>query len=368
MLLYSLLHLTGYGLDARGAEAVPAVGLADARPPRVRPDARASRPRPGRSARASRTRSAWPSPSGASRASSTGRATTSSTTGRTSSRPTATSRRASPPRPRASPATSASASSLVLYDDNHIQLDGPTDDGLVGGRPRALRRVRLGHAAGSRTATTSRRSRRRSRRRDADDRADAHRGPDPHRLRRAEQAGHPEGPRLAARRGRGPARQGGLRLGSRRALSTSRRGARAHAERPCRRARSWSTSGRRATTRTRDAYPDEAAELRRRIAGELRRDGWDAGAARPSRRARSWPRARRARTRSRRSRGPRAGAVRRLGGPVRIEPDGHQGRGRLRGRTSRGGTCGSAFASTRWAASRTASRITAGSSPTPARS
>ena len=36
MLLYSLLHLAGYDLHARGAEAVPPVGLADAGPPGVR--------------------------------------------------------------------------------------------------------------------------------------------------------------------------------------------------------------------------------------------------------------------------------------------------------------------------------------------
>ena len=46
-----------------------------------------------------------------------------------------------------------------------------------------------------------------------------------HRLRVPEQAGHPEGTRVAARGGRGAPDQGGLRLGSRRALPRARRGA-----------------------------------------------------------------------------------------------------------------------------------------------
>ena len=49
----------------------------------------------------------------------------------------------------------------------------------------------------------------------------------PHRLRLAEQAGHPDGPRLAAGRGRGAPDQGGLRLGPRRPLPGARRGGRA---------------------------------------------------------------------------------------------------------------------------------------------
>ena len=40
MLLYSLLHLTGYDLLARRAQALPPVGLEDARAPGVRPHAR----------------------------------------------------------------------------------------------------------------------------------------------------------------------------------------------------------------------------------------------------------------------------------------------------------------------------------------
>ena len=54
---------------------------------------------------------------------------------------------------------------VALYDDNHIQLDGPTDDGLVGGRRQRGSRPTAGTPSASRTATTSRRSPRRSRRR-----------------------------------------------------------------------------------------------------------------------------------------------------------------------------------------------------------
>ena len=55
----ALLHLTGYDLADRGAQALPPARLADAGPSGVRPRRRASRRRPGRWARASPTRSAW---------------------------------------------------------------------------------------------------------------------------------------------------------------------------------------------------------------------------------------------------------------------------------------------------------------------
>ena len=59
MLLYSMLHLSGYGLTIDDLEALPPVGQPDGRPPRVRGTLRASRPPPGRSGRASRTPWAW---------------------------------------------------------------------------------------------------------------------------------------------------------------------------------------------------------------------------------------------------------------------------------------------------------------------
>ena len=36
---------------------------------------------------------------------------------------------------------------IYLYDDNHIQLDGPDGDGLERGRAAAIRRLRVAHAA-----------------------------------------------------------------------------------------------------------------------------------------------------------------------------------------------------------------------------
>ena len=64
----------------------------------------------------------------------------------------------------------------------------------------------------------------------------------------------------------------------------------------------------------------------------------------------------------------RARALRWRRRPVRVEPDRRQGRAELRGRRSPAGTSASASASTRWAASPTASPTTAGSSRTTPRS
>ena len=55
------------------------------------------------------------------------RARARSTTTSTCSPPTATSWRASPPRPARSPATSSSATSSLIYDDNHISIEDDTD-------------------------------------------------------------------------------------------------------------------------------------------------------------------------------------------------------------------------------------------------
>ena len=64
MLLYALLHLTGYDLPMEELQALPPAALEDAGPPGVRPYARAWKPPPVRSGRASPTPSAWRSPSG----------------------------------------------------------------------------------------------------------------------------------------------------------------------------------------------------------------------------------------------------------------------------------------------------------------
>ena len=66
-----------------------------------------------------------------------------STTTPSSSAATATSRRASATRRRRSPATSASAGSSTIYDDNHISIDGPTELALSDDAAQALRGLRL---------------------------------------------------------------------------------------------------------------------------------------------------------------------------------------------------------------------------------
>ena len=86
-----------------------------------------------------------------------------------------------------------------------------------------------------------------------------------------EQAGHPEGARRAARPRRGAPHQGGLRLGPGQDVLRARRGARLfrraidEGERPGRR------RGSRGSTAYAEAFPAEAAELKRRLAGRLAR-------------------------------------------------------------------------------------------------
>jgi hypothetical protein len=79
MLIYSLLHLTGYDLPIEELRA-SARSAPGPRGTRRTSSPRGSRRRPARSARASATRSAWRSPSGCSPRASTGPATRSSTT------------------------------------------------------------------------------------------------------------------------------------------------------------------------------------------------------------------------------------------------------------------------------------------------
>ena len=145
------------------------------------------------------------------------------------------------------------------------------------GRPRAVRRLRLAHRSGSRTATTSRRStaaieaaqRRRP--------AVAHRRADAHRLRQ------PATSRTRQKAHGAPLGDDEVRLTKEaygwdpgRARSTCpTRSREACCARPSTAARRWSREWERALDRLRDAYPDEAAELRRRLraAGCARRLG-----------------------------------------------------------------------------------------------
>ena len=301
MLLYSLLHLTGYDLTLDDLKAFRQWGSMHARPPGVRPDAgrrgddRAAGP--GLRQRAS----AWRSPSGGWRTSSTGdgHAIVDHRVVRDRAR-TATSRRASP-REAASLAGHLRLGKLIyLYDDNHIQLDGPTVDGLERGRPRALRRLRLAHPAG------------RGRQRHRGDRGRDRGAP----RRTTAPASSPSGPTsaTAARTGRTPRRRTASPLGEDEVRLTKEAygwDPDAHVLRP-RRGRA-STSRRVvgrgetlvddwdavATRRYRDAFPDLAAEFDRRLQRQLRPTAGTAASS-ATRPARSWRRATRARRRSRR--------------------------------------------------------------------
>ena len=85
-------------------------------------------------------------------------------------------------------------------------------DGLVRGRPQAVRGIRLAHQSG-RGRQRHRGDRGGDRSRQRGRAAEPHRRPDPHRVRQPEQAGLAEGARRAARARRGPPDQAGLRLG-----------------------------------------------------------------------------------------------------------------------------------------------------------
>ena len=213
MLLYALLHLTGYDLPLERAQAVPPVGQPHARAPGAATSRRASRRPPARSARASATR--------------VGLAIAEAHLAARFNRPGHDGRRPLHLRPR-----------QRRRPDGGRRLRG-----LLAGRPprarqahRPLRRqprlarrhdVALpsprtsarasrptaGTSSTSPTATTSAPSTRRSTApARVDDAAVAHRRAHAHRLRRAAQAGHLRGPRLAARSGRGAGRQGEPRL------------------------------------------------------------------------------------------------------------------------------------------------------------
>ena len=158
MLLYSLLHLTGYDLSLDELKQLPPVGQQDARPPGARPHAgRRSDDRPARPGLRQRRRHGdrRGAPGGALQPA---RARRSSTT-----TPTASSRDGDLMEGVASEAASLAGhlqlgKLIYLYDDNQITLAGTHRHHLHRGRRRALRGLRLAHAAASTTATTSTRS------------------------------------------------------------------------------------------------------------------------------------------------------------------------------------------------------------------
>ena len=322
MLLYSLLYLTGYGVELDDLKQFRQWGSITPGPPRVRPDARrrgddrAAGPGPRR------TPSAWRSPSAASRSSSTGPGHDI-----VDHRTYAIVSDGDLQEGVASEASSLAGhlrlgKLIALYDDNRIQLDGPTawafsEDVL--GRFAAYGWHTQRVEDGTDVEAIDRGHRRRRGRRPAVD----HRRPHAHRLRLARTSRTPR--RRTARRS-APTRSASPRrptAGTRTRRSTC----------PTRRSR---CSGGRSTRVARpssawesrleayaDAFPAEAAELKRRLAGRLA-DGWDAGL--PALRARH--RGRDAQRQPGRDPGAGragAGAVRRVGGPVRVQPHRRQG-------------------------------------------
>ena len=256
---------------------------------------------------------------------------------------------------------------IALYDDNRIQLDGPTAWAFTEDVLGAVRGLRLARPAG-RGRHRPRRDRRghhggRGRRPAVD-----HRRPYGHRLR-------------LARTRPAPRRRTARRSGRTRCASPRRRTAGTRTRRStCPTRRATCSAGR--STRARPGSPTGSRGWRhtpRRIparrpssSGGSRGgspDGWDAGLP-------VWDDGTEVATRNasqdaiQAARRGAARAVRRLGRPVGIQSHRRQGeRARpLRVRITPGATSASASASTRWAASSTASPTTAGSSRTPRRS
>ena len=162
MLLYSMLHLAGYDLPLSRARALPPVGEQDPGAPRARHDAGRRDDDRARSGRASATRS--------------GMALALKMKQARFGEPYAQSRvfclasdgdlmEGVSARPRASRGTCSSTTCVVIYDDNHITIEGDTALAYSRGRLQALRGVRLVRAVARRRARPRRRSARRSTRR-----------------------------------------------------------------------------------------------------------------------------------------------------------------------------------------------------------
>ena len=164
---------------------------------------------------------------------------------------------------------------IAFYDDNHVQLAGPTSMGFsedVGARYEAygwhvqnlgedITLERLEEAIEAAKADEAR--------------PVADHPAHPHRLRLAQQAGHPVRARLAAGRGRGAPHQGGLRLGPRRPVPGARRGDRGTSPRWSSGARRPRPSGTSALAAYREAHPELAEQLELVMENRLP-SGWDA--------------------------------------------------------------------------------------------
>ena len=248
ILLYSMLYLTGFGLDARRPPAVPPVGLGARRATPRCTTPRASRSPPGRSARASPTASAWHR-----------RALPARPVRRRGGRPPHVRdlRRRRPrgghqPRggvarrpPRARPARRTSTTTTTSRSTAPPSWRYSDDAG------QALRGVRLARRADRRGRQRPRRARGGAARAAwrSSDRAVADRAAQPHRLPVAQVHRHREGPRQPARRRRDRGDQGDPRAAARRDLLRARRRARALPRRPACAARAlreaWQNRARR---------------------------------------------------------------------------------------------------------------------------
>ncbi len=161
MLLYSTLYLAGYDVSSRGHRAVPPAGLKDPRPSRTQATRPGSRSRPGRSGRASATPSGWRSPSACSR-----RASTCAEHEVVDHRTFVIASDGDIQEGIASEASSLAGHLglgrlIVFFDNNHIQLAGPTSDRVLRGRRRCATRPTAGTSRTSaRTCRSSGSSRR----------------------------------------------------------------------------------------------------------------------------------------------------------------------------------------------------------------
>ena len=146
---------------------------------------------------------------------------------------------------------------VAFYDDNKIQLAGPTSVAFSEDVGEAFRGVRMACAEPGRGPRPGQPGAGRRGRQGGDRPAKPDHHPYAHRRGLAEQAGLARGARLAARRGRGAPDERGLRLGPGRPVPGARRGARAL--RGVRRAR---RSGRGRVERARRGLPLRAPRMR----------------------------------------------------------------------------------------------------------